>query len=224
MSMRKLLVLGLFAIVAAPAGAIGDLVAFGRIHSECVAAGGVSFGPQGRWPECAVDKARWFSTIDHTDFYQAQYCLGRGGHSCESRALLLFANRAYTPGARMLLGRIDAGSMAYADPQVLKTEQGWILLLKAQPAEGTAEYGYYLWHAERWAAIDAASWRQELKKRLPPGVSVSGSPQPDFDNMQAVAELTGADGRLAGQAEIGLALLKRRLTVTSVRLLGPAGR
>lgn len=219
--MRKLLALLLSsAALTAPAFALGDLVSFARVQSECVEAGGVSFGAEGRWADCRVSKGRWFSTIGITDFYQAQYCLGRG-ERCEARALLLFANRAYTPAAKMLLERIDPGDTEYEDPLVLDTAAGKILTLAAHRPGGPPTRSYYLWQNEQWAAIDTDSWRRELARRLPAGTSVRDELAPDLETMRAQARLfrrRDADCCPSGSAEIELGLAMTRLTVKSVKL------
>jgi len=207
-----------------PAGAIGDLASFERIHSECVSAGEVSFGPQGRWAECRVSKGRWFSTIGHIDFYQTQYCLGNGGEGCAQRALLLFANRAYTPVAKMTLGRLDPGDTEYADPVVRLTPYGRILAIEAQRPGRPAEHSYYLWQDERWQAIDTASWRRDLARRLPPGVDLRGEPLPDFDDMHVAAAVLRQRDSAAGRAEVELGLVNARLHLKSVQLVLPGAK
>lgn len=220
--MRHLLA-GLFvsAAFASPAAALGDLASFDRIHSECVSVGEVSFGAHGRWADCRVDKGRWFSTIGHLDFYQTQYCLGPGGKSCEQRALLLFANRAYTPVAKMVLGRLDPGDTSYADPLVRQTPHGEILTLQSQRPGAPPEQRHYLWHKDRWQALETAAVRRELARRLPPGVSVRGEVLADFDSMRAQVELWRRDNGATGSADIELGLVKARLAVKSVHLALP---
>lgn len=205
-----------------PAAALGDMASFERIHSECVSVGEVSFGPRGRWADCRVDKGRWFSTIGHIDFYQTQYCLGKGGEDCEQRALLLFANRAYTPVARMVLGRLDPGDTRYDDPLVRQTPHGEILTLQSQRPGAPPEQRHYLWHQDRWQVIETAAVRRELTRRLPPGVTVRGALVPDFDNMRAEVELWRRTNGATGSAEIELGLVNTRLAVKSVQLALPS--
>lgn len=212
------------AAFVSPAAAIGDMASFDRIQSECVTVGNISVGPQGRWTDCRLGKGRWFSTIGHIDFYQAQYCLGGSGENCEQRALLLFANRAYTPLATLTLGRLDSGDTIYADPQVLDTTHGKILVLEARGPERLPEFRYYHWQADSWQAIDTLSWRRELIRHLPPGVVVDGEIRPDFDQMKLQATLVRQRDWASGMADIELALVKARLAVKSVRLAFPAGR
>lgn len=222
MIMRHLLAgLLIGASFASPSAAIGDLASFERIHTECVEVGGISFGARGRWADCRVSKGRWFSTIGHLDFYQAQYCLGNGGESCEQRAMLLFANRAYTPVAKMLLGRLDPGDVVYADPLVQATAHGQILTLAVQRAGSTLEQRYYRWHEDNWQAIDTAAWERQLAGRLPAGVFVRGGMRPDFENMRLQADLVRRHDGASGSADIELGMVKTQLGVKSVKLILP---
>lgn len=217
---RLLTALLISAAFAPPAAALGDLASFERIHGECVNVGGITFGPQGRWADCRVDTGRWFSTIGITDLYQAQYCLG-SGDGCSERALLLFANRAYTPGAKMLFRRIDPGDTAYADPQVWRTDYGWIMTLEAQRPGQMAQRSYYRWQDENWQPIEAAGWQRDLARRLPPGIAVTGETYPDLDHMSAHVDLRrGADGA-TGSAEVELGVAKGRLVVKALRVRLP---
>ncbi|MBI2276145.1 MAG: hypothetical protein HYU74_02195 [Dechloromonas sp.] len=212
------------ATCASPAGAIGDLASFERIHTECVSAGEVSFGPQGSWSDCRIGKGRWFSTIGHIDFYQAQYCLGSGGEGCAQRALLLFANRAYTPVAKMILGRVDPGDTEYADPLVRQTPYGRVLAIEAQRPGRPAERSYYLWRDDHWQAIDTVGWRRDLLRRLPPGVALRDEPLPDFDDMRVEAGLLRRRDRAAGSAEIELGLVNARLSLKALHVVMPSAR
>jgi hypothetical protein len=222
--MRRLLTsLLLSAACIPPAAALGDLAAFERIQEDCVNVGGLSFGPLGRWADCRVDKGRWFSTIGITDMYQAQYCLG-SGDGCSERALLLFSNRAYTPGAKMLFRRVDPGDTVYADPQVWSTDFGWILALAAQRPGQPEQRSYYRWHEENWQPIEAVSWQRELARRLPAGVAIVGEVQPDLDHMNAQVDLLRRADGATGSAEVDLGVANGRLVVKALRLHLAPGR
>lgn len=132
--------------------------AFETIQSACVKTGKLTAVALAK-SACRVTKGRWFSTIGHDDFYQAQYCLHDPAEpgTCRRRALLLFANRAYTPDARLTLERLDAAETEYEDPQVFATPSGYVLALSAAVAPAPAKTDYYLWQGESWAPLDAAS-------------------------------------------------------------------
>jgi hypothetical protein len=202
------------------AGALGDLASFARIQNECVNVGAVTFGPQGRWADCRIDKGRWFSTIGITDMYQAQYCLGSDG-ACTERALTLFTNRAYTPGAKMLIQRIDPGDTTYADPQVWSIDDGWILALQAQRPGQPAQHSYYRWQEKNWQPIDAATWQRELARRLPASVTIVGDAKPDLDHMNAQVKLLRRADGATGRAEVDLAFARDSLVVKALRLQLP---
>ena len=219
--MRRLLTTLLFAAaVAPPAAALGDLAAFAHIQDSCVNVGGLSFGPQGRWPACRVDKGRWFSTIGITDMYQAQYCLGSGG-ACTERALLLFANRAYTPGAKLLFRRLDPGDTVYADPQVWRTDDGWILALEAQRPGQPAQRSYYRWEDESWQAVDAAAWRRDLARRLAAGLALLEEPHPDLDHMSVQASAQRRTDGATGQVDVDLCIAGSRFVIKALRVNMP---
>lgn len=153
----------LAAALAAPAAfALGDLTAFSRVLTECIPAGAVRFGPGAGHERCEVTKARWFSTLGFLDLYQAQYCLGGAAPGCAQRALVLYANRAYTPVARMLLQRVDPGQAQYDDPVVLETREGPVLVLGMRLPGAPRERSYYRWHGERWSPIPASRQLEAL--------------------------------------------------------------
>lgn len=139
------------------------LPAFAAIQQSCLAAGPqVAAALAGS--ACRVSKGRWFSTIGHDDLYQAQYCLHEATDpaTCRRRALLLFANRAYTPEARLLLERVDGAGVDYEDPQVFATPSGYLLALSATAAPAATQTSYYLWLDGKWAPLDAAAAQARL--------------------------------------------------------------
>jgi hypothetical protein len=212
------------AAASMPARAAGDTVKFEGVQEHCVQAGAITFGPKGRWSGCHVIKGRWFATMGILDMYQAQYCLhGRRGlekdaEGCDRRAFLVFANRAYTPKAQVLVQRIDPGSARYDDPLVVQTPYGDILELTSHLQGDAIAKSYYLWRSGRWVPIEARSWLQGLAKRLPKGLSPKEA-WPDADSMTARAALAGADERVA-QVELGVA--DNRFMVKKVTLVRKA--
>ncbi len=158
--MRKFLCpLLLAAALPVVAHAATDLAAFSMIQEQCVAVGGISFGPGGRWPACHITRARWYATLvrDNLDFYQVQYCLGEADGACEARALLLFSNRAYAPVARLVLARVDPAATRYDDPQVFHTDSGYISQVTARTGHAI-DTGYFLWQAPTWRPMAIPSW------------------------------------------------------------------
>ncbi len=205
-----------------PVHARGDVTDFEGVQERCVQVGKIKFGANSRYSDCTVTHGRWFATLDILDMYQAQYCLGNGDGVCEQRAFLVFANRAYTPKAKLLLQRIDPGAAEYDDPLVVQTKYGDILTLTARFADGRMSKSYYRWHSGRWIAIEARGWLRELSKRLPKGETIKAEAWPDADSMRAQATLQSADGSGAGDkvAEVELAVANDRFTVKQVSL-GP---
>jgi len=214
--MRRLFA-GLFLLIiaATPAHAAGDVVAFSSVLDDCVQVGGVRFGKGERWAKCEITRLRWASTIGLADIHQAQYCLGGDDGSCSERALLLFANRAYTPVAHLLLQRVDPASTEYDDPLVVKNRYGYILTLVTRHGDGRASRDYYLWRDEGWQPIDTQGWRRELGRRLPRGVSAVGEGEFDPGTMSANVDLTSG-----GVATIEMKLQRQRLTIGKLALGG----
>lgn len=156
MNPHRSFALALFAWLLVPtAGAAERDVAFDLIQSQCVGAGTLSRAALGDSAACAVTRGRWFSTIEHDDFYQAQYCLRATAEAakCQKRALLLFANRAYTPTARLTLERIDPAGTTYDDPQVHLTPDGYVMRLTVRPPRGAPQTTDYRWQDDRWQAV-----------------------------------------------------------------------
>ena len=205
-------------------------IAFDKIQTECDRAGvGVGVGVNsvtaaalGRAASCQVTRGRWFSTIEHDDFYQAQYCLQgmktqRGDKNCQQRALLLFANRAYTPTARLALERIDPAGTAYDDPQVYVTADGYVLKLTVRLPKGAAQTSYYRWQDDRWEPIDTLSWRDTVAGFLPAGSRIGKLPSPDFESMRSEIDFFRQGEKLV--AEVDFQLSGTRLAIKSLRTL-----
>lgn len=158
MSPHRIFALALLAWLLVPdVRAAGRDVAFDLIQSQCLGAGKVSRAALGNAAACAVTRGRWFSTIGHDDFYQAQYCLRARAQAakCRQRGLLLFANRAYTPTARLTLERIDPAGTSYDDPQVHVTPDGYVMRLTVRPPRGAPQTSDYRWQDDRWQAVKA---------------------------------------------------------------------
>lgn len=206
--------------------AVDREVAFDLIQNECVHAGAVASAALGRSATCVVTRGRWFSTIEHDDFYQAQYCwrAKASAESCQQRGLLLFANRAYTPTARLTLERIDPAGTSYDDPQVYVTAYGYVLSLTVRPAPGAAQTSYYRWQNDRWQAIDTSSWQTSLGQRLPPGSRIGTASPAEFESLRSRVEVfrRGDPACCAGAiAEIDFELAGDVLAAKALRMLAP---
>jgi len=212
----------LAAVVSPPVHAGGDVTKFEGVQEHCVQVGKIKFGPNTRWSNCSVTKGRWFATLDFLDLYQAQYCLGKGDGECDQRALLVFANRAYTPNAKVILQRIDPGAAEYDDPLLVQTKYGDILTLSARFPGGSVSKSYYRWRSGHWIPVDARGWLRDLSKRLPKGEMIKAKAEvwPDADSMSAQATLysTGGSGASDKVAKVELGLANDRFIVKKVTL------
>ena len=210
------------AAVSSTVHARGDVIKFEGVQEHCVQVGEIKFGAKGRWSNCSVTTGRWFATMGILDLYQAQYCLGKGDGECDRKAFLFFANRAYTPNAKMILQRIDPGAAQYDDPLVVETKYGDILTLSARFPDGRVSKSDYRWKSDRWIPVDARGWLRDLSKQLPKDVVAKGDAWPDADTMSVRVPLAprGESGLGVAMAEVELALAQERFTVKKVNL-GP---
>jgi hypothetical protein len=209
------------AVVSSPVYARDDVVKFEGVQVNCIQTGKIKFGANAKWKTCSVTKGRWFATLDFIDMYQAQYCLGKGDGQCEQRALVVFGNRAYTPNAKVILQRFDAGAAKYDDPLLVETKYGDILTLAASLPDGSVSKSYYRWRSGRWIAVEARGWLRDLAKQLPKGETIKAAEVwPDTDSMSAQATLYGAGASGAGNkvAAVELGVVNDRFTVKKVTL------
>ena len=162
--MRIVHVLGVLLALLAPGVLANDAqTALPPVQTQCIQTAQIHFGAGKRWSHCEVTRGRWFVTLGLHDMYQAQYCLGKRGQPCQRRALLLFANRAYTSKVTVLLQRLDAGDTDYDDPQVISTEYGDIMLLASRRPGQPEQRRYSRWHDSRWHALAGADWQRKLQ-------------------------------------------------------------
>jgi hypothetical protein len=171
-----------------------EIVPFEGVQYECKQVGGISFGANAQWAHCHVTRGRWVATIDFLDLYQAQYCLGNTTESCQQTAQVIFANRAYTPDATVLLVRLDEAGTTYSDPMVVNSGDDSVMSMALRGTTGALATQYFVWRANRWATVDAKLWQHDLQAdlqtKLPNGTSVRAiSAQPDLENMAAEVPL-----------------------------------
>ena len=191
--MRIITLLMLIFTIKAYAGAdIAPLetVPFEGVQHECRQVGGISFGVNGRWADCHVTRGRWVATIDFLDIYQAQYCLGNTPESCEQTAQVIFANRAYTPDATVLLTRLDEAGTSYIDPLIVNSDNDSVMSMTSRSAAGVVATEYFVWGTDHWSKMDAQNWQHDLQARLPKGTSARElSALPDLETMSAAVKL-----------------------------------
>lgn len=203
------------AALSSPVHARGNVTKFEGLQEHCARVGKINFGAKARWSNCSVVKARWFATFDIDDFFQVQYCLGKGDGVCDRKAFLVFVNRAYTKKAKLILQRIDPGAAEYDDPLLVQTKYGDILTLSAQFPDGSASKSYYRWQSGRWIPVDARAWLRELSEQLPKGALANGNVWPDADSMSVRVPVSGPGSAVA---EVELAIVKERFVVKKVQL------
>lgn len=219
--MRNIFLL-LVALTSFSVNATENVTKFEGVQQKCVQVGKITFGPAGRWASCDVTRGRWVATLDFLDVYQAQYCLSNKAKNCDKRALVIFANRAYTPDAKVLMVRIDDGAAKYDDPLVVASDDESIMSISVHNSAGGMAKYYYLWRTDHWVEINAKGWLRGLSAQMPKGVSVRHTAWPDLETMSAQVSLfrTGdADCcPTGGVAKVDLELAKAEFAVKQVKV------
>ncbi len=200
-----------------------EKVLFEGVQQECRQVGGITFGTNTKWSYCHVTRGRWVATIDFLDLYQAQYCLGNTPKSCEQTAQVIFANRAYTPDATVLLVRIDEAGTIYSDPIVVNSEDDSVMSIDSRDAAKTVATQYFVWRADRWVTLDAKIWQHDLQEKLPKGISARNiSTQPDLEYMSAEVKLFNAQDAdccpTGGVATVAFGLQSNQFTVKNLTI------
>ncbi len=222
--MRAVILLMLVILASSHVHAKNDVIPFAGVQSECMQVDDITFGSSGRWASCNVTRGRWFATIDFLDMYQAQYCLGKEKGVCDRRAMVLFANRAYTPDAKVLLAKVDDGAVKYDDPRVVAFSDETIMGLSMLSAAGAVAKSFYLWRTDHWMLMEEAqAWVRDLSGLLPEGTSTRQFPVwPDLETMTAQVRLfhpEDADCCPSGDlANVELGLVNGRFTLMQVKV------
>jgi hypothetical protein len=107
---------------------------------------------------------------------------------------VLFANRAYTPDATVLLVHLDEAGTSYSDPMVVNSGDDSVMSMGSRSSTGAVTTQYFVWRANRWATVDAKLWQHDLQAdlqaKLPKGTSArTTSASPDLENMAAEVPL-----------------------------------
>ena len=198
------------------------VVAFENLQESCVQVGEITFGPGGRWNSCHVTRGRWVATIDLIDMYQAQYCLGKDEQSCEQRAWVLFANRAYTKDAKVLLLRLDAANTQYDDPLVVISGDERLMSMSSHTSDDNRLTNYYQWHTDQWVPVKSQAWLRDLSAKLPKGTSVRQAVWPDLETMSAEVSLFKSSDTdccpTGGKANVELGFENKNFSVKKVNV------
>ena len=116
--------------------------------------------------------------------------MGKTPDSCEQTAQVIFANRAYTPDARVLLVRLDEAGTRYMDPLIVNSDDDSVMSMASRNTADIIATQYFVWRADRWVAIDAQHWLRDLQAKLPKGTSSRNlSASPNLENMRAEVKL-----------------------------------
>jgi hypothetical protein len=199
-------------------------IEFENIQDECVQTDAVKFGPGRKWSACKLTRAGFISTIGLLDFYYAEYCLIKSGKACDRQALMVFANRAYRKEATLQLHRVDAAGSRYDAPITIGMgDQNVLTTAYYAPRSDKAQRAYFNWSKPGWKPVDTVSWRNELQRQLPEGMTVrlGANELPDPVNMSLQLPLLhkGAQkGASGGTVEVQFAIEGDRLQVADVKL------
>lgn len=195
-------------------------IEFANIQEQCVQTDAVKFGPGHKWKDCKLIRAGFVSTIGLLDFYYATYCLIKSGKSCDSQALMVFANRAYRKEATLQLHRVDAAGSRYDAPMTIGMgDQNVLTTAYYAPRSDKAQRAYFNWSNPGWKPVDTVSWRKDLQRQLPAGMTVrlGANELPDPVTMAMQLPLLHK-GEQSGTVDVQFAIEGDRLQVAGVKL------
>jgi hypothetical protein len=201
-------------------------IEFANIQDECVQTEAVKFGPGQKWKDCKLMRAGFISTIGLLDFYYATYCLIKSGKACDRQALMVFANRAYRKEATLQLHRVDAAGSRYDAPITIGLdEQNVLTTAYYAPKSDKAQRAYFNWSHPGWQPVDTVSWRKDLQRQLPEGMTArlgaNELPDPATMALQLPLLHQGKSDHMsapAGNVAVQFAIEGDRLQVAGVKL------
>ena len=201
-------------------------VLFEDVQERCEQVGEITFGANARWSNCHVTRGRWVATIDLIDMYQAQYCLGAGEQSCEQRAWVLFANRAYTKEAKVQVVRMDTAKTIYEDPLVVIVGDERLMSMTSYTSEDNKSTNYYIWNTDHWLPIESQDWLKKLSAKLPQDTAIRQSVWPDLETMSADVNLFKSGDKdccpTGGKANVELGFENKNFSVKKVHISAAA--
>ncbi|MBI3328780.1 MAG: hypothetical protein HYZ81_19010 [Nitrospinae bacterium] len=213
------------------------------LHDQCIEFSEVKVGKDDiDVGDCRVSAFGSFGSIGPRTYYYALYCLipnDRMQHGrCDSesfharyhetRALAIFVEEEASGQATLLIERasLDIGLFVYEQPEIIENAFGTLLFVPIR-LDGTGVGNvseYYLWHQDKaeWRRLDAETWLQDLRKRIPPGLHIWKGIWPNLQRMTAEAGLyQDGDAQASptgGTARIELHIDNGRFAVKSVTL------
>jgi hypothetical protein len=169
---------------------------------------------------CQLAKFGAIGKIEGHSFDYARYAFTtEGGGSMGARVLIF--ERVGNDQLRILFVPENIGG-PFADPKLIKSPQGTLLLLPGFDT-GTGNFNrerLYVWRKTEWRLVDTTSWLDTLAKRLPKGLSAQKGIYPDYARMTASTPLWRADDGNAspngGRASIRLAWRGDKVVLRSV--------
>jgi hypothetical protein len=153
--------------------------------------------------ECHVTEFKEFGMVDKQTYYYALYCLMpnyagnketcRDSRYHQQRGLAVFVGSRGGTTARLLFERAtrDIGTLYYQPPQIIRVGKDTVLHL-AIAVDGTGHFNqseYFLRNNGTWAPMETQRWRNDVGRRVPPGLGIWKGVWPDLDTMTAVANL-----------------------------------
>lgn len=113
-------------------------------------------------------------------------------------------------------------SLSYRPPQIIKAAAATFLYIPIA-VDGTAHENasaYFLLERGEWVPIEAATWLEDLRRRLPTGLEIRKGVWPDLETMTAEAGLyrSGDDNAspTGGIVRIRLAIRSKHLVIDSL--------
>ncbi|MYD97492.1 MAG: hypothetical protein F4X98_08915 [Gammaproteobacteria bacterium] len=144
--------------------------------------------PTAKGDDCTVAEFGEIVELDGSTFYYARYHDGRapdpGWFQTLGEFNVLVILRSDPPdreAATVFHVRKpgnDYGYLTHFAPELIRTQRGPILYLKALgPGGSDGQYDnhqYWLWRSGGWVLLDALSWVYALRERMPNGYSLGG--------------------------------------------------
>lgn len=175
------------------------------LRDKCVKFSDIKTRDNAGIADCSVSDFGEFGTVGEEKYYFALYCLipshiqGKCNDGSfharyyRNRGLSVFVQQGPARNAKLLFEAPtpETELFAFERPEMVRNEIGTFLIMPAR-LDGTSNGNgsrYYLWQAQTWKPLDAKTWLEDLKKRLPAGFQVLKGVWPDLRTMKAKAGL-----------------------------------
>lgn len=182
------------------------------LRDNCIELPDIEIGPDlSDARDCGVSQFGPFGVVGAQEYFYALYCLIPGyadeGTTCASdtftanyhrrRGLAIFRKESPEEELTLMLSRAtpEIGIYVYDRPEIIESSAGTVLVVPIR-VDGTGsgnESEYYLRQEGIWLRLDATSWLQELRRRIPEQFGMWKGLWPDLRTMTAKTGLYRPD-------------------------------